>query len=169
MDVSQFMDEKSICSKLNATWCISDIVAIFSIFPIYLFMSYMQVYFSFSGDGCGKCRNPAFSVKSASIPKILKIDAYRVQSGFDRFGTHYLDDLHRQLRLEILCRLVAVRLPALECVLLTYSVSFVIFINYKHSLSYACDSIIRSLWYTDRYSDKFDQFCFRKFKCYLPG
>ena len=78
MDISQFMDEKSIFSKLNATWCISDIVAIFSRFSVYLSLRHMLVYFSYSGDGCGKCRNPAISVKSASIPKILKIDAYRV-------------------------------------------------------------------------------------------
>ena len=78
MDVSQLMDEKSICSKLNTKWCIFDKVAILSRFKVYLSLRYILVYFSYSGDGCGKCRNPAISVKSASIPKILKIDAYRV-------------------------------------------------------------------------------------------
>ena len=78
MDVSQFMDEKSVCSKLNTKSVYMDIVAINSRFLVYLFMSYILVNFRYSGDGCGKCRNPAISVKSASIPKILKIDAYRV-------------------------------------------------------------------------------------------
>ena len=100
------------------------------VFIVFVLILTIALYFSYSGEYCVKWSNCSNFVKSANIMKTLKIDAYLVYSVFDRLGSHYLYDLHKQLRREILYRLVVVLFPTLGSDLLAYSDTFVIFINY---------------------------------------